>query len=341
MSRGDDQLPPNKTAVLIAYGLVFTGAFLIMLSVLGEKLWHWEPWAAAFVRELGLLLSAVMAGTILHEKLLRDEMIKALDRQLDEKLEARIPGAADIASRTAQTVHGIFCERPPGMTGIRLLSDVRRNFAGYYSWVIEQTPQELFFAGRSVLHRIDADVRARTGGSAEDILLRRLKEGSKIKILFLDPRISILERLAEEEGQRLKKMLGDIATSIGICRHLYDLLDQHYASLPPGAELTIRVYDRIPYFAYHKQNDHVIVGFYFLSAIGSTSAAYELVDERTKEVFGDHFVQILAEATKGWLVEFDGPRGRPSFNDDLYKQLRECVVEHLGAEKAEEHLNRR
>src|SRR5262249_65442 len=155
-----------------------------------------------------------------YEKLLRDEMLKAIVDELDQKLEARIPQLADVASETAMEVHKLFCERPPRMTGIRLLHDVRRNFSGYYSWVTEQKAQDLFFAGRSVLHRIDADIRARTGGSAEEILLRRLKENSKIRILFLDPRTDILNRLAKEEGQTLQAMLGDIATSIGICRRL-------------------------------------------------------------------------------------------------------------------------
>lgn len=159
------------------------------------------------------------------------------------------------------------------MTGIRQLSEVRRNYSGYYQWVNEQRPQDLFFAGRSVLHRIDADIRARTGATAADVILRRLKEGSKIHILFLDPRIDIIARLADEEGQTLNAMLGDIDTSLKICRSLAELLEAQYKDLPPGAELSVRVYDRVPYFAYHKQDREVIVGFYFDSAKGSTLAA--------------------------------------------------------------------
>jgi hypothetical protein len=76
--------------------------------------------------------------------------------------------------------------------------------------VLEQRPQDLFFAGRSVLHRIDADIRARTGATAVDVILRRLKERSRVYILFLDPRIDIIARLADEEGQTLSAMLGDL-----------------------------------------------------------------------------------------------------------------------------------
>jgi hypothetical protein len=282
-----------------------------------------------------------MAGTIIHEKLLRDEMLRHLSHELHRQLEAKVPKLSDMTSQTAVAVHDLFCERPPGITGIRLVHGVRRNYAGYYNWVNEQKSQELFFAGRSVLHRIDADIRSRMAGTAEDILFRRLKEGSKIRVLFLDPRSNILERLANEEGQTPEAMLGDIATSIGICHRLHDLLFANFANLQPGAELYIRVYDRVPYFAYHKQDNEVIVGFYFHSSKGFTSAAYELVDDTTKQVFGDHFIGIYSEAVTTNIVEFDGARGRPTFNHKLFDELNAFLQHKLGPEKTDELLNRK
>ncbi|MGD0073251.1 MAG: hypothetical protein ABSD31_02800 [Candidatus Binataceae bacterium] len=330
----------NKSTGLVAYGLFFSGVSLIMLSALGAELWHWPIWGVAFVRDIGLLLSAVMAGTMLHEKLLRDETFRSLLHELDRKLETKIPKLDDIASRTANGVHELFCQRPPGLTGMRLGTAVRRNFEGYSNWITQTKPQELFFAGRSVLHRIDAHIRSRTASCAEDILLRRLKEGSQIKVLFLDPRTGIVERIAAEEGQTLQAMLGDVTRSLGICLRLDSLLQTEFAALPANAELSIRVYDRIPYFAYHKQGDDVLVGFYFLSYKGSTSAAYELVDDVTKEVFGDHFAKIHSETTASSLVEFEGARGRPAFNGRLVAELRHCLSEKLGTDKVDELLSR-
>ena len=222
-------------------------------------------------------------------------------------------------------VHRLLCERPTQMTGIRKLDEVRRNFSGYYQWVNEQKRQTLFFAGRSVLQRIDADIRDRTGAAAEDVLLRRLREGSVIDILFLDPRISIISRLAQEEGQTLNAMLGDIKVSLGVCRKLAGLLDAHWQELPARAALSIRVYDRVPYFAYHRQDGEAIVGFYFDSAKGSTSAAYELVDDETKEAFEDHFKKIGSDAATNTIVEFDGARGRPKFNAPLVEELEKSI----------------
>lgn len=327
-----------KTAGLIAYGLSFTGLFLIMLGVLGSEVWQWPVWIAAFVRDVGLLLAAVMGGTILHEKLLRDEAFATVVDELDRKLEARIPKLAEIAHGTATEVHTLFAERPPTMKGIHFLHDRRRNYSAYYSWVNEQNPQDLFFAGRSVLHRIDADIKTRGGASAEEVILRKLKEGSRISIAFLDPRTNILDRLAREEGQKPEAMLGDIATSVGICRRLFALLQENFAALQPGSFLAIRVFDRVPYFAYNKQDDQMIVGFYFASDRGDTSAAYELVDDHTKQVFSDHFGRIMADAAQSTVVEFDGARGRPSFDEHLFHQLYDhlCLPDQLGREKTDE-----
>ena len=328
MSHGDGRDRTIKTTALVAYCLFFTGLVIVLISVMCAEMWHWPEWIVHFIRDVGLLLSAVMAGTILHEKLLRDEMFERVERVLDAKLETKIPKLSDMASQTANVVHTLLCERPPHMTGIRLLDEVRRDFSGYYRWVNERKPQELFFAGRSVLHRIDADIKGRIKDScAEEILFRRLKEGSKIRILFLDPRTSILDRLAKEEGQTPRSMLGDIRKSMAICHRLFQRLATE--DLPAGAQLSIRIYDQIPYFAYHKQDAETIVGFYFRSAVGHSSGAYELIDEETKHAFGGHFDGIMAGATDGSLLEFDGARGEPYFSESLFENLEQFLNEQL------------
>jgi hypothetical protein len=328
----------SKTTGLIAYGLFFTGISLILISIFGTEDWRWPVWLAAFVRDAGLLLSAVVAGTILYERLLREEMVRQFVAELDKELTHRVPKLETISTHTAGKVHELLCERPPSMTGLRLITEVRRNFRGYYDWVNENGSQDLFFAGRSVLHRIDADIHARTESSAEAIILRRLREGSKIRIDFLDPRSDIIDRLAQEEGETPAALLGNIATSLGICRRLGELVRAHYLSLPAGAVLSVRVYDRMPYFAYHKQDNDVLVGFYFQSLLGSSSAAYELVDDTTRRTFSEHFVRIHADAASSTMVEFDGAAGRPLFNNELFNELRKQLSAKLGPSRVDELL---
>jgi hypothetical protein len=188
--------------------------------------------------------------------------------------------------------------------GIRQIKDVRRGYEGYYRWVISTHKCELFFAGRSVLHRIQEDLNKRRLHSVEQVLLDKLQESSTIHILFLDPRSDLIPRLSHEEGQTEKEMLSDLAKSLGICRRLHKLIEQSPHPLPPDAELHIRVYDEVPHFAYHRQDDDVIIGFYFLRALGSASAAFEVTDATTKKFFGSHFELIFDRAWReGCIIE--------------------------------------
>ncbi len=328
----------KKMSGMIAYGLFFMGLSLLMFGVVTNVVWHWPDWIVAFIRDVGLLLSASMAGTIIHEMFLRNEMVREIVDKLDGELTTKVPKLSEITSGTALSVHDLFSRRPPNMTGLRLAEMRRRDFAAYYTWTIETKPQELVFAGRSVLHRIDADIRRRDGRSAEEIIIRRLGEGCKIRIDFLDPRIGILKRLASEEGQPEVDMLGDIAKSIGICRLLGELLQAESSKLPLDAELNIRVYDQVPYFAYHQQDENILVGFYFMSSKGYASAAYEVADDNTKELFSDHFVRIHSEAANETLVQFDGARGRSQFNIELFEKLRVFLKKKLGNDRANELL---
>jgi hypothetical protein len=327
------------TPGLLTYGLFFTGLCLVMLSALGSEVFKWSELINAFIRDIGLLLSAVMAGTLVHEKFLRDEMLVDISDGLEDKLNAKIPDYREFSDLIADKVHHLFSSRPPDLKGIRFVNDVRRNYQGYYRWVIEEHEQELFFAGRSVLHRIDADIRSRADGYVEDFILKRLKNGCTITILFVDPQLDIIERLAREEGQNYKDLLGDIAVSLGICKRLYALINLNYLELKTTANLFIRAYNRIPYFAYHKQNDEVLVGFYFQSGLGSTSALYELLDTKTKDIFSDHFKTISNEATP--ILEFNGARGgRPNFNQDFFDSAYNFIENKLGQQRAVELLNR-
>lgn len=311
MSESSKPESSNTKVLLVTWGLAATGIILILLSVLGGEAWHWPEWTTHYVRDLGLLLAAVMAGTIIHEKLLRDEMIRSFDRTLDEKINP-------VPTETAQAIHQLLLTRPPGLTGIRKLSDERRSYHGYYKWVRDSGSHELFFAGRSVLNRIATDIRAQGETTIEDAVLRRLKEGCQINILFLDARVDMIERLAREEAQSKHSMLGDIGEALQACRAMALRIGAEWQECPRAAKLTIGVYDRVPYFAYHKQDSEAIVGFYFDSAMGMTSAAYELIDDETKRAFQDHFVSLRKDAVREnrVIVDFDGAKRKPPTYDD-------------------------
>ncbi len=242
----------------------------------------------------------------------------------------------DMANEVAESVHAKLQSSPPGLSGIRLISKERKGYAGYYTWVTATGASDLFFAGRSVLHRVDSDIRKRTRERAESILARRLQEGSRIRILFLDPRSGLVERLAREEKQSHERLLEDLARSIGICIRLHAQLAT--AALPPAAHIQICVFDEVPCFAYHHADEQFIVGFYFSSALGHKSGAYEVLDPTTKDFFADHFRSILLRAEDKYIVRVNQHSSRSELNEPLIEEVVRAVQNVLGAKRTEEAL---
>jgi hypothetical protein len=298
------KMSTNETIrVLFSVCLIPLGAVMILL--------HTESPAGTLLSHIGFAFIVAGVLSAFHEAVLR-------------RFEQ-----GEAASAVAEEVHSRLRMGPLSATGIRLVSPIRKGYAGYYQWVMSTGQEDMFFAGRSVLHRIDADFRARGIGNAESILARRLADGAKIKILLVDPRSEIIPRLAKEEGQTPQKLLSDVAISLGVCVRLHELLKIN-KSIRADARLDIRVFDQIPYFAYHSVGDQVILGFYFSSSLGYQSAAYEIVDSQTKEFFAEHFRSILSRASDTYVLRINPHSGHPELNESLIADLRVHIAKQVG-----------
>lgn len=289
--------------------------FSVLLIPVGALIVMLEPEKAAntLVSDLGLAI--IIAGVVstFHEAIIR-----------------RLEGA-ETAETVADEVHNRFREDPLPASGIRLVSSIRKGYAGYYLWAVDSSADELFFAGRSVLHRIESDFKTRKTGSVENVLARRVAEGCTVRIMFMDPRSNLIERLAHEEGQTPEQMLIDLATSVGIVVRLHNYLRTLDIAAP--AKIQVRIYDELPYFAYHRVGERAIVGFYFSSALGHASAAYELVDRQTRSHFEGHFNSMFDRAQNGVLFELDRHRGQANFDAELLDSLVTTLTEKIGKEK--------
>jgi hypothetical protein len=233
---------------------------------------------------------------------------------------------------TAHTTAEIICTKleasPLSGIGLRLVAPVRRGFEGYSEWAIDKAPNDLFFAGHSVLHRIDFDFKQRGLGSSEEIILRRLSEGSTIKILIQDPRSETVHHLAKRETQTLDSYLSDFACSLGVCQRLYDLLLNK--SLPYPARLGVHIYNDIPFYAYHAVDEKALIGFYIYSALGFGSAVYEAVDQQSKKIFKEHFQSILNRSLDDYLIRTHPTSGKTELNTELFLELQKLLAEKLG-----------
>lgn len=293
--------------LLFSILLIFLGLSLSLLSYLYE-------WGK-LISDVGLSIMIAGVASTFHEAVIR-------------RLESD-----EAAVMVADRVQASLREAPLSASGIRLVSPIRKGYAGYYQWAIDDQVQDLFFAGRSVLHRIDVDFRStsRSLGTAESRLAKRLSEGCSVRILFLDPASDLITRLANEEGQTRKQLLGDIAASLGICCRLYEQIQK--LNLHHHTKLSINVFDEIPYFAYHKVEEQVVVGFYFSANVGHQSAAFEVVDPQTKEFFGQHFNAIMARAYSTYIVRTNPHNSKPEINVTLLDQLKKMLINELGLDE--------
>lgn len=319
----------KKRAVRIVIAILISSVGIILVLIDIANIFGQLRNFSLLAGKIGLSLLVAGVVSLFHETLLGklelDETTEKLAAIVHEEHEKE---AQLHAKNTASCVCEKLREIPLGITGIRLVSSVRKGWKGYYLWALNNAPEEMFFAGRSVLHRIDQDFKSREIGNAEDILARRLREGSRIRIMILSPTSDLIPRLAKEEKQTPEQLLSDIAISLGVCKRLYKLLLEQ----PPKrvASLDIRFYDEVPYFAYHRVDDDLIIGFYFQDSLGYSSAAYELVDKETKKFFDGHFSQLFQRAEQSVLLKVPAHRQAPDFNEELMDKFVGTIRKSIG-----------
>jgi hypothetical protein len=142
----------------------------------------------------------------------------------------------------------------------------------------------------------------------EKIILKKLDGGGKLTILFLDPSMPIMAQLVSEEG-KANTLYRDLRTSLEICNKLAVLLQNRAGSHNhSGGLLKIAVFKKNPTFAYHKQGNQTLIGFYPLKMKGEKSPVYEAIGEDIGTPFDDHFTRLLMDGETTTLIDYDGGR---------------------------------
>ena len=80
----------------------------------------------------------------------------------------------------------------------------------------------------------------------------------------------------------------------------------------------------------------IIVGFYFATALGSMSSAFEIIDPSTQKIFESHFTSILERAEDKVLLELSTPKSIPSFNEKMCAYLRKALSAKIGEKETDE-----
>lgn len=213
--------------------------------------------------------------------------------------------------------------------GIRVIAPQRQGYSGYHKWLLDKSHQDLFFAGHSVLHRVDADFSSLGLLSVEKAMKQKVAESSSIRILFLDPTWDSLSLVANAEKQDTNDLRAALATTLGICKKLWTAIENERL---PG-QIEIHTCREFTHYAFHnvvnKENNEaeMLLGFYFASIIGTRSPLFLVENEQIKEYFEAHFNTVFLRGQKLLLYSRDGVK---EFNHRYYNECRNVLSEHLG-----------
>lgn len=265
-------------------------------------------------QSLGLSLIVTGSVTVFQESVLaplrRDEFSEQINR---------------ISYQTKENFETVFSlmKRP----GIYMISPERRGSMRYYKWLLERSPQKIFFAGHSVLHRIQADFDKQGLVPVYDALRQKVTEGSKIQILFLDPTWDYLDNVARDEGQESARLRTDLAESLGHCKKLWN----HIETEKYAGEIEVRLCSALKQYAFHRvscsdrNEDEVLVGFYFAGRLGMKSPLFAVEDEQIQEFFIEHFSNVFEKSR----VLLSYSREFRDFDHTYYRKCRDSLALQL------------
>ncbi len=298
----------------------------LVMTFIGTTLALWAKDLApgsteVFCRSVGLAFIVTGITSVFHEALLwpfRRKETKADSAKLLDEMHRR------------------FDEIRSNFKGpdVRMIAQKREGYGAYHRWVLEKVPQEVFFAGHSVLHRIQRDLSDRAlCGSVEEALARRVAEGCNIKILFLDPTWEMLPVIAESENQKIKTVATHIATSLGICKRLWMALVPHPHR--GNGSIEISTCRELHQYAFHHviggaDSVQMFMGFYFAKTPGLLTPLFVVESEDVQKWFAMHFDSIFRRQSPEttWLLSYQSS-ARAEFNDEHYRKCRESLGRYL------------
>jgi hypothetical protein len=212
---------------------------------------------------------------------------------------------------------------------IRLIAPKRAGYDAYHHWLVHTTPEDMFFAGHSVLHRVQIDLTKRNLGKVEDRIVTRLAAGCSIRMVFLNPTWDFIENIAKSENQPYEKMMTDLAITLGICRRLWSQLEEEH---PISGSFHIWLCNEIQQYAFHSITNRetgarqLLVGLYFANILGMNSPLFSVDHKDIQDTFTAHFTTIANRAVS--LMEYSPPIKH--FNHDLYHHCRDALCTVIG-----------
>jgi len=222
--------------------------------------------------------------------------------------------------------------------GIVEIATKRDNHKSYTKWISSES-EDVFFAGRAVLARINKNLESSNLSGVVPTLIEKYKTGSRIRIVTFDPRSDLIKRIADDETRSYEEILNDIVESIGLVYLLYEESKKIDFKNEDGS-IIIVLYDLINDFSYQEvkrregsnKANQMLFGMYYNYQAGYNTPLYEVLDPQTKKFFSTYIKKIYdVNHPCRWLLRIENGK-RPSFNKDLYKSIENHIertcIEH-------------
>ena len=315
----------NKSIIRVLFSLlmIFIGITLTILTN------NYETPISILFKSIGLALIVTGSISAFQEWVITPIGIDELKNE-NEKLKEDIKNIAEKNDECFDRIFGLL--RGPGMY---MLAPIRRGHPIYHKWLLEKYPQNISISGHSVLHRVQADFINLGLIDVAEGLKQKLSEGSNIRILFLDPTWDLLPIIAKDEGQETVNIMSDLATTLGICRKLWGLIEKEKYS----GDIEIFTSKDLKLYAIHhikckeRNTDEMLVGLYFSHRLGTNSPLFKVENEQIQGYFEEHFNTIFQNSNK--ILKFTRS-GMKDFDFTYYRNCKEELSKYLENQILEE-----
>lgn len=211
---------------------------------------------------------------------------------------------------------GVERVRSLSSVDVEVLEPKRSELAEYNEWLEPGFGcQRVYLVGRSVMHAI-----ARRMGDDEfiDAVVRKLWERDvEVSIAFLDPRAPFMQQLMREEGPGGARLPENICASLEICEDLAKQLGKKPERLKGSIKVVL--YSMIPYFAFHRVDEKMILGFYYYGQLGQETSPLRIRNKDFEHSIKVHIDRIFAAAeSEGRILLAAGRNVEPTFNEALF-----------------------
>lgn len=219
--------------------------------------------------------------------------------------------------------------------GLQMVAEERQKFSGYYNWTRSTNPKILKFSGHAVLKSMSDGIDNSSSRKFIETIIDKLKEGTKIYVLFFDPMFEAVEHVTTGMIDVNKRVLYErLKAALEITKELQieikKIIKQDKTAITGELHISLVGVANNQY-AYHyvEYEDNikeVYVGFYFLGGLGGGQPVFTIDDTKILSFFDKNFEGLYHHATTKKILSIE------SGTEKLFSDILNDRLKHVNAQ---------